>query len=207
MKKIIALILALILATGAVGLALADDLLILDNPTLIEWSATCTALQLVMQSQNLPVDLCSDNGSIGYYEKNIRKGSNGERVADGGTYSQKKTYMLGMGAGVDREDLWYVTMTYSTDTNIDECYNNVACMLLAFEDIHALLNGSEDEKALLEDILNRLVLQSGSVGFQYNGKVLMRKDIGQQFIIGVDSVAFYEAFYAGSLTEYYNLDQ
>ncbi len=207
MKKIISALLILALVACITGFASADELLTLENPTLVAWSVKNTAMQLTLQQQGLPVDFSNDNGIIRYYEKDIRTGANGERVADGGAYSEKNTYMIGMGAGVDLEDLWYVTMTYSIDTNIDECYNNVACMLVAFDDIRALMGGNEDEQALLNGILDRLVLESGSVGFQYGGKVLMRKDIGSQFIIGVDSKAFYDAFYAGSLTEYYNLDE
>lgn len=220
MKKVFSLLAALILLAGAAGPAGAEEpagteepagaeeeLLILENPSLITWSACFAVLQLTMQSKGLPVDFSTDNGIIGYYEKNIRTGANGERVADGAAFSEKNSYMLGMGAGVDREDLWYVTMTFGADTDPGVCYNNVTCMLLAFDDISALMGGDEDEQELLNGMLDRLVFQSGSVGFQYGGKVLMRKDLGSRFIIGVDSLAFYEAFYAGSLTEYYNLDE
>ena len=206
MKKALPLLLALLLLCCAAGAASADELLYLENPTLTQWSATNSALQLTLRKEGMPVDLSGDNGVIAYYEKNVRTGVNGERVADGGTYSEKNTYMLGMGAGVDREDLWYVTMTYNAGTDLEECYNNTVCMLLAFDDLYVLMAGTEDEAALLDGILGRLTTE-GSVGFQVGGKVLMRKDIGGQFIIGVDSVAFYDAFYPNSLEEYYNFDE
>ncbi len=207
MKKGIALFVVLTLLTGMAGPGTAENLLDVENPTLINWSINNSVLLLQLMSSGCDVDPTGDNGIIHYRKNDVRTGSGGEKVADGGAYSQKGTYMLGMGAGVDREDLWYVTMTFRADGDEDMRYYNVFCMLAAFDDLYALMAGSEDESALFEGMLDRLVLQEGSVGIQYGGKVLMRKDLGTSIIIGVDSLPFYEAFYAGSLTEYYNLDE
>ena len=207
MRKCLSLLLAFLLPVIAAGAMAEEAPETLENPVLTDWSMTFTALQLVFMGKGLPVEFSADTGIISYYEKNVRTGSGGERVADGGTYSENRSYMLGMGAGVEREDLWYITMTYDAGTDMETCYNNTACMLLAFNDIKALWDGGEDEHALAEAILDRLVNQPGSVGIQYGGKVFIRIDRGSRFIVGVDSLEFYEAFYADSLEEYYSFDE
>lgn len=207
MKKRIALLLVGLLLFGCLTAGCAEGMLILDNPVLIGWAVNYGAMELLMQEQGIPMDSHGVNGSISYYEKNIRTGANGERVADGGAYSKQGTYMLGMGAGVDQEDLWYVTMTFNAGADKDQCANNVFCMLYAFDDLRETLSASEND-GLLQEMINMLVGDNGTFGIQLNGKIIMRKELGNgQVIIGVDSIPFYEAFYAGSLTEYYNLDE
>lgn len=211
MKKTFLIFLACIMlfcSLEATAAGKNDQLLVIDNPTLISWSATFSTLQLLLQESGKPVDFCSDNGSIGYYERNVRTGAHGERVADGGAYSQDGNYILGMGAGVDREDLWYVTLTFGPQSDPDQCFNNTLCMLYAFDDLFSVFSGEDGDTSLITDVMELLVRTEETVGIQINQKVLMRKEIGNgQFIVGVDSLAFYEAFYAGSLTTYYNLDE
>lgn len=201
------MVLACLLLSVCATAGWAEEMKILDNPVLIEWAINCAAMELIVEQEGISIDRHEANGSISYYEKNIRFGANGERVADGGTYSKQGTYMLGMGAGVDQEDLWYVTMTFNPGVDKDQCANIIFCMLYAFNDLRETLS-AEGNEGLLQEIINQLVGDNGTFGIQLNQKIIMRKELGNgQVIIGVDSIPFYEAFYAGSLTEYYNLDE
>jgi hypothetical protein len=79
-------------------------------------------------------------------------------------------------------------------------------MICAFEDLDKAFSESDETKAIFEEILAILTQGNGDIGFEINGKLLMRKELGNGlFIVGVDSVAFYNAFYAGSLKDYYTL--
>lgn len=207
MKKTISILAALLVFLSACTAATAENkAIIIDNPTLTEWAIQYTVQLLLMQKEGNPVEHDTGNGSILSYEQNIRYGANGERVLDGGLYSENGIYTLGMGAGVDRDDLWYVTLTFGSNADPKIVANNTRCMICAFEDLDKAFSESDETKAIFEEILAILTQGNGDVGFEINGKLLMRKELGNGlFIVGVDSVTFYNAFYAGSLKDYYTL--
>ena len=182
------------------------DMIRIENSTLTEWVKEYTSLLLLMKENGNAVEMDTGNGIICSYEQDIRFGVNGERVLDGGIYSENGIYMLGMGAGVDQDDLWYVTLTFGPNVDQQIVTNNTLCMIYAFGDLYRLFSESEESKDTFVEILDMLTSGNESVGFELNGKLLMRKELGNgQFIVGVDSVAFYNAFYAGSLENYYKL--
>ncbi|MDR9831737.1 hypothetical protein RCJ22_39820, partial [Vibrio sp. FNV 38] len=144
MKKAVSVLVALIMLLTLSSAAYAErgELLELNNPTLTEWALARGALQLTCEKNGYPVDYDHCNGSILYYANDVRYGVNGEAVADAGAYSDQGSYILGAGAGIDRDDLWYVTMTYSGIDNQQMCEVNVMCMIYAFEDLYTLFTSS-----------------------------------------------------------------
>ncbi len=203
-KRIAALTAALVLACLA-PLSGALALSRLENPALTAWADAFTVIQLAYMGENKAVDLTGTDGVIYYNAFENRISADGQRVADGATFSEDGNYMLGMGAGVNNDALWYVTMTFRSGGDAGLCRNMTECMLLSFEDL-AQMFGEDPE--LMEDICDALVHDGNPTGIQLNGKVLFRKPISETaFIIGVSSLEFYRAFYYGTLGDYINLDE
>ncbi len=210
MKRTAALIAALMIFCLFCSAAWGDasGTIRIENPTLLEWNGRYKALLLSVLQSGGPAETDSANGIISSREQNIRTAAGGERVLDGGLYSDHGIYVLGMGAGVDREDLWYVTLTFGPEADPELIRNNARCMIYAFEDLYRLFTESEDGPVLFDEILDALATGKESVGFVAGGKLLMRMELGSgRFILGVDSLAFYNAFYAGVLENIYRLTE
>lgn len=183
----------------------------IENPNLVKWAESYLACHLTLLMQDEPVmldDSMTFSGKINYDESMIRWGNgSGKEVVDGGVGSAKGTFAIGAGAGLDDDNLWYVSFTYEKNVDSDVMLYNTYFMLLSSEDLldglsDAGLDDSETEKIMIQ-ITQQLLMPEEDIAIQTGNMVAVSKktDAGQR-LIALETVDFYEEFYKGSIENY-----
>lgn len=214
MKRIISLLLCLTLTCSAVG-AFAAELV---NPY-VETYCNLYVKFMVSIAEDLGDPEFYDHfafssGKILYYPQDVRTGYTGQKVADGGTSNSLGTCTFGCGAGVDNENLWYVTNTFSAGA--DQLAITACALVMCYVawPMCPELGADADEAYENASILADLLLNCNvSTAYQIGNVVFFVKPLdgrsplnGGMFIIGVNSLDFYNEFYYGTIPNYIVLD-
>lgn len=214
MKRILAF--ALVLALSLMPLTALAELKTLDNPHLIKWNEIFTMLTLNSFSENPGGEYVLSSGTINYDPDTMRSNSEGIHMADGGFTSSEGSYSLGQGASPEAEDMWYVSFTYTQDTDwqiiVDNTINMVfACAYMADvpEDGTPIADGfgetDEERSDTIQSILMVLLASEEAIAVEVGDFVFISKPLGNQLLITFDTLAFYNAFYKGSIENYFIL--
>ena len=182
----------------------------IENPNLVKWAEEYLSWHLTLMAQDEPVmleDSMTFSGRINYNEEDARTGYNGKKAADGGTYSENGTFSLGAGAGLDDDNLWYVSFTYEKNADSDVMLYNTYFMLLSSEDLldglsDAGLDNSEAGKFAAK-MTQQLLLSEEDMAIQTGNVVAVSKKLSTgQRLVALETVDFYEEFYKGSIENY-----
>ncbi len=140
----------------------------------------------------------TDMVMINYSE--TRKSMDGEEVADGGMTSLGGTFSIGVGSGVDNEELWYATLTFPAD--IDEQVMEINT-LMAVAACQAVGIDFGDDDEIIYTLAGFLCYSEGDAAVEIGDLVLATKILsGGQRLVMFDSLDFYNGFYAGSIEDY-----
>lgn len=188
----------------------ANEMCTLENPDIMKFAEHYAGFHLDLMSRDEPMFL-SDNilfgGKINYNEDDARVGYSGKKVADGAIYSEYGTFMIGCGAGIEDEDLWYVSFTYEKNADPDVMLYNTYFMMGSSEDFfNALMESGYDEEEqdeLMMEILQELLTTKEPIAIETGDVVFVSKELGSgQRLIVLDSKEMYEEFYKGSIDNY-----
>lgn len=214
MKRIVSLLLCLFLACSAAG-AFADELV---NPYITTHCEMYIHFMLSAAESLNDMEFL-DNfaftaGKILYNRRDTRIGYTGQRVADGGAMNDLGTCTIGCGAGVDNEELWYVTNTFSAGMEPHVLSTSALAMFLSAWPMCPAMGADADEAYENAGALADLLLSCNvSTAYQIGNLVFFCKPLdgraplnGGMFILGVNSLDFYNEFYYGTIPNYIVLD-
>lgn len=188
----IALILCLLLALPA---ARADEKA---NPSVAAWCDAYNTLMLNISSNLSDVLLVS--GNIQYAASDIDQ-SRGVSMVYGGAYSPESTYAIGMGSGLENDDLWYVSFTYYNAQAKDIQYT-MLCSILSSLAVGVDLGGQDEAMESARYILSALISADSDVAMELDGVVFVFKSLSSGLLFALDSKAYYDTFYKGSISNY-----
>lgn len=215
MKRILALIVCLTLALSCSG-ALALEELINPNAEVLCSTYFMYTMALAESVENYGIleNLTFSAGKIGYFPSDARTGYTGQKVADGGATNELGTCTLGVGAGIDNENLWYVTNTYSAGLDYLTLRVSAISMVMASHGLGVNL-GDDAETAIATamDLADLLLASTTATAYQLDDVVYFCKPLdsrapleGGMFILGVNSLEFYNEFYYGTIKNYYVIE-
>lgn len=207
MKRIIALsLMLLLLLFGSCALAEYKELL---NPNLDIWCNNYNSFFLSMFAEggDYSGDSILMGGKIIYDPTQTRVSYYGDAVADGGLSSTKGTYMVGMGAGVENEDLWYISFTFGANASGDDIVQHSMCAMLACLPLGLNLGDGESAVDNLTALLMPLLTSEKDIAIKYCDLVFVKKDLGGKLLFSIDSNDFYDGFYAGTISNFLDLDE
>lgn len=215
MKRIASLILCIILVLNFTG-AFAAELNELINPYAESFCTQYTLFTLLLCDDalndiNVLDNLAFSTGNIRYFSSDARKGYTGQKVADGGAMNELGTCTIGVGAGIDNEDLWYVTNTYSGGLDYQTLLISAVAMCMASNGLGVNLGTDIDEVVNTSMQLAKMLIScTETTAYQLDDVVYLCKLLdnrspleGGMFILGVESLDFYNEFYYGSVENYY----
>ena len=208
MKRIVSLILLSLLLL--VSVPALGEYLELQNPTLLSWCDAYNAYYLAFMdsSDDFSGDSILLGGNIVYDPTQTRKSYYGDAVADGGLTSTLGTYVVGMGAGVENEDLWYVSFTFDASAKENDVLVHSMCAVLASQAGGLYLGEGEEVGEMVNLLLNPLLSSSEDLAVKYCDIVLVSKHLsGGKLLLSIDSYDFYDGFYAGTVANFIDLDE
>ena len=204
---VLALVLALVLAVALLPLSAfaQDEYEFVVNPNLELWSQYYQALHLNMLADGEALsDSILPGARILYMENNVRRGSGGERVIDGGMTSEHGTFTIGMGAGVDDDALWYLSFSYNANADLDVIMYNTLFTLIALEAAELM---PELDTEYLTIVAQAMINSDEDIAMEVGDLVLAGKWLGSgQRLVLVNSLPFYDAFYLGTIENYISLN-
>lgn len=186
------------------------ELLQATNETLTTYTAAYRGYmdQLLPQAPDLDSFPCIH--SIGYMPKAYRTTTDGVPIADGYCSSLNGSFSVGAGCGIGEEypDYWYVACTFTPDTGKDTVQANTQMLLISLKKIGVSLGDDTDDA---DDVIKTIIdflEETGSVSIEIGNVVFFRKEIGNgRFLIGVNSLPFYNGMYAGTEPNYLTFDE
>lgn len=210
MKRIVALILCLTLSLSCSGALALSELI---NPNVSQfcfyYMQYAMALSESVDDFSILEKLAFSAGKIGYFDHDARTGYTGQKVADGGASNQLGTCTLGVGAGLSNENLWYVTNTYYPGLDYLTLRVSAISMILASDGLGVSLGEDDTAVATAMELADMLLASTESTAYQLDDVVYFCKLLdgrtpleGGMFILGVNSLEFYNEFYYGSIKNY-----
>ena len=204
MKRMLVCLLTLLLVFAA--LPAGAEIRELEDPQLMMWCEIFSLLTLDSAADNPGGEYVSATGKIAYDPASMRSNGAGVSMADGGLLSGEGSYTLGMGASPDHTDMWYVSFTYSADTDTQVIIDNTVNMVFAASVMTDTFGETEDEiMENMNSIVYGLLGSNEDIAVEVGEFVFAAKHLGNQLLIMADSLDFYNAFYKGSIANYFYL--
>ncbi|MDD3411716.1 MAG: hypothetical protein PHY12_13010 [Eubacteriales bacterium] len=196
-RRILAMLLiAAMLCTASA--VCAEELQTLTNPYITAWGQLYTEALNIEKMTDMAL---FSEPKIHYADSGVRNGlktgASGAVVANGGVHSQKETFTVGMGAGVDNPELWYVSFVFTGKTSEQDLVYTVAAMLIGCHAVGLdLSTGDGEYEEHVMQVLEKLLSGKRPLMIEANGLVLVAKDLGDgQQLFAVDSLAYFDDFY------------
>lgn len=211
MKRLLALLLALILLFGSTVCALAETQTY-TSPTLENWAYYYDLFLLTFTEDldeafdDAAMDTLLVTGNINYDENSFTYGpATGVPVIHGGAYSANGTVSLGMGTGLgENENYWYVSLTFSPECNLTTMRITSIVFLLA--GIKAGVPLAVSDGSELTDLHN-VLMSYDDIALQIGDYVLVHKVLsGDRDLLALDTLAYYDEFYYNDTENYYTLE-
>lgn len=208
MKRI--LVFALVLALSLMPMTAPAEIKTLENPHLINWCNIFIMLTMNEYSENPGGEYIVASGKIMYDTTSMRSNGKGIHMADGGVSEEGGSYELGIGASPEDEGMWYVSFTYTQDTDMEIIVQNTINMVYAcasmsegYTDGFGATDDERYDNILL--IVQALLGSEDAIAVEVGDYVFVSKPLGNQLLITFDTLEFYDAFYKGSVKNYYVL--
>ena len=211
--KRICLVLVLCLVFQNVALASGGEWHEFTNPNLMNWSDAFNEylgyLEEDMQNNDdMEGGLMSSAFLISYQDNDIVVSDSGIRMVHGGKSQDGVDYSMGMGTSLDDPNLFYVSFTF-----YNECNMNLSAMIrlsaiLAAANCGLDLGDTNDE--MVENakyLCTRLLSDIDGIALSYKDFVIASKKLDTGYLFVIDTQAYYDAFYKGSIENYVDLNE
>lgn len=189
------------------------------NTTLIAWSNAFNGFaDLLAKNDGIsePADVPFTTGRIVADEESFTEGYSGVKVAHGGMYSPNGTVTLGCGTGVVYKnnelnyfadgDYWYVSLTYSAEASQKTLKVTGMAFVLACVKVGLPIPADDTMIQHVSELLD-LLFAYDNIALQMGDLVLVHKILpGDQHLLAVDTVLYYDEFYYNDTENYFILD-
>lgn len=169
-----------------------------DNYNLMAVSMLYNGLMVRFANSDQELDYCAAAMSIPYRQDSLSTLLNGEKIAKGISYSLQRSITMGMGAGIDDDSYWYLSLTFpysvlSTDSFFYNMYSLVLGSILA--DVGITPDDDADTNVTMAlDIIDALVADGQNTAVTCGDLAFFYIDTSSEVIIGVDSKNYFDNY-------------
>ena len=191
-KRFLALMLALLLP---MTVALADTY---ENPKLAAFAEYYNAA-----IESFGVSTVSISGTIAYDKSSVWTSTDGVRMIAGAVEDREKLTTINLGCGLDDDSYWYVAFEIGDTPNSEDFkgfFTSAVCAI-ALAEMDYFGSDSDTMVANFNVLYKKLLGYGSDVAVLHNDVLYGVKYLGEgTSLFFIDSMPYYEAFYANSMT-------